>query len=566
MDQKFDSHQTRKGKVWVIGFDGATLALIKPWANQGSLPTFAHLLEAGVWGPLISPIPQSPPAWASFMTGKNPGKHGIYEFVQPRRDSYDVDLTNGSLLRAKTLWRFLSERGRKVGVVNVPMTFPPEEVNGFLISGFDTPYGNTEYTYPRELYETLQKRFGRYTFFPVIAGVSLRQMVENFQETIDLREKIMHFLLEEYALDFFVLVFNATDSTQHLCLQSYSDNGRNSAQLRALLSIYKRLDTFLADLLGNLPADTTLLIMSDHGAGPLKGYINLDHWLAAQGWLRYAEDNPETAAKQRRARLLGKGVKLAKSVVPGVIKRRLRQASGLRARIEAATTPPRLDWAHTQAHTCTSQGIYINLRGRQPQGMVEPGTEYETLRGRITEALLELRDPHDGEPVVAQVYKKEDFFSGPYLDLAPDLYIHWRDDAYLSWTDDSQPRDQFFYQPRPLAYEETVPENRITSVGCHQREGILFMYGKAVQAGHDFEKAQLVDLAPTVLALMGEPVPTDMDGRALTEALHEAYLTACPVRFAEEEEAETEADFAESAYSDEDEDQVRERLRELGYL
>jgi len=552
-----------KGKVWVIGLDGATFELIRPWAQAGELPTFARLMRDGAHGVLRSPIPQSPPAWASFMTGCNPGKHGIYDWVQPRPGSYEVDLTCGAMCRCPTLWHILSERGRTVGVVNVPMTYPPEEVNGFLISGFDTPYGSTEFTYPRDLYEELQNCFRHYTILPIIVDIPLRQTVQNFYETIEQREQVMYFLLERYSPEFFMLVFNATDSLQHLCLQSYDDNGRNTAQLEVLRSIYKRLDAVLAELLERLPEDTTLLVVSDHGAGPLRRYVNLDRWLAQQGWLRYAADNPALAVQRWRARLVGGAVALLKAAVPEVVKARLRKRMGnLRTHLERAA-PPLLDWAHTQAYTCSSQGIYINLKGRQPQGTVEPGREYEELRERITAALLELRDPDDGQPIVARVYKKEEIFSGPYLEAAPDLYIHWREDAYLAWSNTAS--EQLFQTPRALGMDDIVPdENSGTRVGCHRQEGILLIYGDKARPGSTVEGAQIVDVAPTVLALMGEPVPAEMDGRVLTEALDEAYLRAFPVRrVAGGGERTGDKGFT---YSDEESEQMKERLRGLGYL
>jgi predicted AlkP superfamily phosphohydrolase/phosphomutase len=552
--------------VWVIGLDGASFELIRPWVKAGELPTFERLMHGGAHGVLRSPVPQSPPAWASFITGCNPGKHGLYEWTQPRRGSYEVDLACGAMCRSQTLSHILSEQGRTVGVVNVPMTYPPEDVNGFMISGFDTPYGNTKFTYPPDLYDELQRHWNHYTILPIIVGVPLRQTAQNFHETINQREQVMYFLMERYDPEFFMLVFNATDSLQHLCLQSYSDNGRNAAQLECLRSIYKRLDAVLAGLIEKLPDDTSLLVVSDHGGRPLRSYIHLDHWLAQQGWLRYASDSPALANQRRRARLVGGAMTMLKAAIPQGLKARLRTSMGnLHTRMEKAATASLLDWAHTKAYSASSQGVYINLKGRQPHGTVEPGREYEDLQQRITEALMKLRDPNDGEPVVARVYKKEELFRGPYLDLAPDLYIHWREDAYLSWSNTSCSDSQLFTPPRALEMEDIVPdEGSGTRIGCHRQEGILLMYGDKVRSGIRIENAQIVDVAPTILALMGEPIPMEMDGRALTEALEEVYLNAVPFhRVAGRDKKSLDKEFT---YSDEESKLVEERLRELGYL
>ena len=547
----------RRGKVWVIGLDGATWSLIEPWVRKGELPTFARLMREGVWGALHSPIPQSPPAWASFMTGCNPGKHGIYDWVQPKRASYQVDLPCGASLRAPTLWHLLSKARRTVGVINVPMTYPPESVNGFIIAGFDTPYGSDDFTFPPSLRQQLQDRFGPYTILPLIVGIPLRQTVQNYMDTIAQREQVMHYLLEQHSPEFFMLVFNATDSLQHLCFLSYDDE---TPQMSALRTVYKRLDTMLAGVLERLPPEATLVVMSDHGGGPMRSYIHLDHWLARQGWLRYASDNPSLATSRWRARVAASVLGLLKAAVPRVVKERLRRrVRALRSHLEQAAKPPLLDWTHTQAYTFSSQGIYVNLRGQRPQGTVEPGKAYETLLDRITEALLELRDPTDGQTVVSRVYRKEELFAGPYLDAAPDLYVRWRDDAYVVWSNETVPRSQVFTRPRVLEMDDVVPdESAGARVGCHRQEGIVLFYGDKVRAGGHIEGAQLVDLAPTILALMDEPIPTTMDGRVLDIARD---LT---VRQVVGDAAHPEP--SGDGYSEQEREQVEERLRELGYL
>src|ERR1051325_8760378 len=118
-------------RVFMIGWDGATFDLIHPWVKDGKLPNIARPMERGVHGPLRSTIPPwTFPAWTSFMTGKNPGKHGVYDFLRPRQGSYDLEFVNGSHRRARTFWQILSEAGRKVVSISVPCTFPPEPVNG----------------------------------------------------------------------------------------------------------------------------------------------------------------------------------------------------------------------------------------------------------------------------------------------------------------------------------------------------------------------------------------------------------------------------------------------------
>ena len=148
-------------KVVVIGLDGVPLSLIERWAKEGLLPTFQQVIEGGATGLLRSTVPPtSGPSWSSFMTGKNPGKTGIYDFLYRREGGYIFPPVNANRRDGKSLWRLLSEEGKRVGVVNVPISYPVEEVNGFLIAGWMTPYSARDFIYPPELYEELKKEIG----------------------------------------------------------------------------------------------------------------------------------------------------------------------------------------------------------------------------------------------------------------------------------------------------------------------------------------------------------------------------------------------------------------------
>ena len=137
--------------------------LLGPWCEQGLLPTLSEILARGTHGNLLSTYPPlTGPAWASFMTGKSPGNHGAFEFFRRQEGSYSQTLSGPSSIKGKSLWRILSDSGKRVGVMNVPLTYPPEEVNGFLISGLLTPRNCSDWAYPRELIEELTDNLGSY--------------------------------------------------------------------------------------------------------------------------------------------------------------------------------------------------------------------------------------------------------------------------------------------------------------------------------------------------------------------------------------------------------------------
>ena len=150
-------------RVLVIGLDGVTFDLLGPWIEAGELPNLRRLMEQGAWGRLQTTMPPiSSSSWSSFLTGVNPGKHGIFDFARRVPGTYDQELTNAARRHGRSLWRILSDAGRRVGVVNVPMTFPPEPVNGFLISGMDAPQISNAYSFPAILANDLRERFGGY--------------------------------------------------------------------------------------------------------------------------------------------------------------------------------------------------------------------------------------------------------------------------------------------------------------------------------------------------------------------------------------------------------------------
>jgi len=562
---KENASKGTKGKIWIIGLDGATFRLIKPWTETGKLPAFARMLKGGSHGLLKSPVPQSPPAWASFMTGCNPGKHGIFDWIQPFPHSYEEHVLNGTSRGNPSLWRILSDLGRRIGVVNVPMTFPPEEVNGILVSGLDTPYGSEEFTHPPAFFNDLSTRFGSYTILPVITGIPLEQTFLNFMDTIGQREKVMHFLLDSHEFDFFILVFNATDCLQHLCLTGFEEKEMKTLPMQALLSVYQRLDAVLSNLLTRLPDDVTLFVVSDHGAGPVRAYLNLDSWLAGEGWLCFAEKSRRLAMKQKRAQVFEWARRGFHKFLPDPIRSRIRErAGGLKALLDRAASAPYLDWEHTMAFCFDSQGIYLNVKGRQPSGRIQSGLDYEKWCARISDALYGLRDPELGSPVVARVYRKEEIFSGPFLDVAPDLYIHWVEDAYLSWKNPLHPRDRLLLRPKPLGIRDKVSQrDEGNHVGCHRQDGIFIAYGAHVREGQEISGSSILDVAPTALYLMGEAVPSHMDGQVIRKAIDDDFLKRNPLRSVELIQSGV---AVKEGYSSDEIKRAKEKLRDLGYL
>jgi predicted AlkP superfamily phosphohydrolase/phosphomutase len=556
-------------KVFVIGLDAATLDVINPLMAEGRLPTLQRLSQEGACGELASTIhPLSPPAWTSFITGKNPGKHGIYDFVVHKRHSYELEYTYGGMRKGKSLWRLLSDAGKKVVVLNVPMTYPPEAVNGVLISGFDAPGTDSDFAYPPAVLDEIERNIGPYQLRDYPQGQNPDSFLQQLEELLAFRRRLTRYMMEHYEWDFFMMVFGETDLVQHAYWQytdpafttiSESDRKKYGSVIR---DTYVKMDGVLGELLAKVSDDTHVLVMSDHGAGPAYKAVFINKWLEEQGFLSYVGSK----GKSWHLELLKKMHHTIKNTIPPAglewMKRTFPQ---VRQQIKSKIVFSDIDWAHTKVWSFgrESTNLFINLKDKFPQGIVTSGQEYEDLRDSLIAALKTIIDPDTREPAVAQVLRGEEVYHGDCTDNAPDLLVTWRNHAYTSWPGYND-RERELFEPS-LYHSDFSDWSELQKGGNHRPNGILFMKGAAVKEGCGVQNARIIDLAPTILYLMGTPVPMDMDGRVLEEALDANHLKQHPPEHIEPPGG-GETNGAGPAYSDEDAARVEERLRSLGYI
>jgi predicted AlkP superfamily phosphohydrolase/phosphomutase len=564
-------------RVLVIGLDGATFDLIKPWADEGKLPTFMRLLEEGAHGILLSTHQSnSAQAWSTIITGMNAGRHGIFDFIDPIPGSYRIRYVNASLRAGKSLWKRLSEAGKRVGVINVPITYPAEEINGFLIPGLDAPGMDGECTYPRGLLAEVERAVGGYILEPGVWGFIRRGRrdlaINKMYESVQKRLEAAKYLMRSRPWDFFMVLFAETDRVQHHFWKfinprhpNYDPNGAKTFG-GAIYSIYQRLDTAVAELIAGADKDVVTLVFSDHGAGPSSQrtfYIN--RWLNHEGYLAFTPSSAKGGLVQGRDWLLAKAhLALNRALSRPMKERLLRHFPGVRNRVSSALYLAGIDWKATRAYSReNAPTICVNVRGREPQGTVEPGAEYERLRDEIVEKLLELRCPESGVPIVAQVYRREELYEGPYLTRAPDLLIEWKDHAYIQrpgYTGKGQSYIEILTD-RELEWAETVSRPS----GIHRREGIFVALGEPVLEGKELRGHHLVDIAPTVLYLTGSPIPRSMDGHVIDEMMDRDFVRANPPNYVDEPVEEGYEGPGNGGRLEESR-VIEERLRGLGYI
>ena len=552
-----------KTKVLIVGLDGVPLSLIEAWATEGKLPTLRKLMEEGTVGELRSTIPPtSGPSWSTFMTGKNPGKTGIYDFLYRREGTYVFPPVNASQRDGIALWRLLSNRGRKVGVVNVPISYPVEEVNGYMISGWMTPYSAQDFCYPADLWRELRDQIGYYTIYPTETFAESRRdsFFRACDELLNLRSRTVSYLMDRYPTDLFMVVLFDTDRVLHQ-LWHYLDPGHpwrqpgdGTDKSGPVVRYFQRVDEKLAEIVARADEDTVIIILSDHGMGPAHNFIVLNNWLLEVGLLQLKRD-PFRLLKRwlfdagftlRNVHRIADRIGLAKHAEY----KGLYSMDYLMKLVFLSFLD--VDWSRSKAYSFGRHlgSIYLNVRGREPEGIVEPGREYEQVREEIMRLARGFVHPCTGEPLIGEILKREDIYQGPYLDRAPDLILRPRDERNI------------FFGLADFGSNVTV-DTVYRYSGMHRDYGLLIMTGKGVKKGAAIEGAGIEDLAPTILYAMECPVPQDMDGRVLSEVFTEEFKNQVTLLQSEEGSSR---ELHETAYTEEAEEEIKDRLRGLGYL
>lgn len=530
--RKHSMKRNSNTKVLVIGLDGGTFKLIKPWVDEGKLPVLGRMLKEGSHGILRSVIPPlSPTAWATFYTGKNAGKTSIFAFgnLIDEEKKVEVDrLINFSDVKEPTLWRILSDSGVKVGVVNIPLTYPPEEVNGFLISCFFTPPSADVYTYPPELKDLLKDyridiEFEDSGYFLPEKGINTEKVLKEQYIITKNRVKNSKMLIGKFNPDFFAINFKGVDNLQHLF---WHEKG-------IILEFLQTVEGYILELKETMKPDYTL-IMSDHGFHPRgEKYFHLNSWLENE---RVLIRNQSLVGKSSTG-FYSLGVKIVKrfskvkSLIPEKLKRWvITEQIGIQ-----------IDFASSFAYS-TRWGIYLN------RGLIESEREdFEKFKDELIVKLNGIKDQETGQKIFQEVLKREDIYKGGYIQYIPDI-IFLQDEKY---------------KINPVLYDEIIAPRLDSSyqTGSHgaDQNGILIINGKDIKR-QEIENANIIDLAPTILYMIGVPISDDMDGRVLTEIFeHEGHRKAEYKKYLQKKGKEVQ-------WSKEEEGAIRDRLKALGYI
>lgn len=540
-----DNKEQEESRFFVIGLDGATFDIITPLIKEGKLENIASLMEQGAWGELRSTVPAfSPVAWTSLITGVNPGKHGITDAFVHHVDEYRISFVNSSYRKYKPIWSVLNTFGKKTGIVNVPLTYPPEQVDGFMITGMFTPENVEDFIYPSELRDLVKKEFGKYTFEGAQSD-NLEKVLKTTFNTIDQHDNIASYLLDEYELALFFLVYVETDRIQHQFWKFMEEENptvslNDRKKYKSVISdVYQRLDVSIGEILKRVRDEDTLMIVSDHGFGSLHRAFSLSNWLIEHGYTiynKYKKDHSSfTLLHKVKERLLGRKVDKEE---------------------ELNRYFYNIDWKRTKAFTeGAAGGIFINKRGRQREGIIREGEEYERLCSEIVDSLQKVIDPLTGSKVVEDVYRCEDIYWGDNFDTVPDLIVICSSSFHTI-----SPSECSYYK---IDNKDIFFTHQWS--GKHEDYGILIMKGPKIKEGIRLEGAKIIDVAPTILYLMDTPLSKEFDGKILLDAIEDNYITSHPVTYTDTYRLKVEGGCEED-FSFEEAEQIRERLKALGYI
>lgn len=435
-------------KVVVLGLDGTPYTLLKKWTQEGKLPHIAKLLQQGTLAQMTTSLPDiSSVAWTSFMCGKNPGKHNVYGFMDRCDDSYDIYFPNSHSIQGKTLWEHLGNRGKYQVVLNVPTTYPAKPVSGVLISGF-VALDFEKAVYPASLIPALKEMDYRIDVDFQKARTDPDGFFQDLFYTHERRTHAILHLMQKEPWDLFVAVFTGTDRLQHFFWEHMETGDPRYGN--QFLNYYQRVDESIGEIMTRVGEDVHLIMLSDHGFCLLRKEVYLNYYLRQRGYLKFKKDPPESLA----------------DIHPD-----------------------------SRAYCLDPSRIYINLKGREPQGCVEPGQAYDRLREQLASELANLTDETTGEKMVQKVWMREELYHGPFYHRAPDLVLQARYGYDLKGS---------------LSRDSLTGRGALT--GMHTYDDAMF-YIKGYQL-HD-PSVTIFDVMPTILKLMGEDIPPDLDGKVL---------------------------------------------------
>jgi len=489
-------------KVVVIGLDSACWEILDPWIKDDKLPTLKKLKEKGTYGDLKSSFPfMTAPAWKCYSTGKNPGKLGVFHWFKFDKGTKELKVNNSDSFDGKEIWDYLSNKKLKCGVINMPLTFPPKNIFGFMISGCHA-FDWNEYTYPAELKSYIKKKFC-YELSPKHHYINLEKVIPESKELIEKRFDVAFDLAIQENIDFLQITIFVIDALHHYHWDLLKN--KNSP----LLEVWKTIDKKIEEAISTLDPDI-LFLVSDHGITGIRAHFRANEWLEREGYLHWRKKrrinkfsfveilNKIGISKEFIASIFTLAPSKIKKWIPNEVI--IKKAYGAqfvdeKGDLGISATIDNVNWNKTSAIVIGEGLLYIFDKNIS-----------KSEKKKLVNKLKNIKNPRNDE-IMLDIKPKNSIYHGKYLEIAPDFYLAPKKGYYVSDKLSSEKKVFDFENKKWQAY--------------HKLEGLLIAYGKDVKKRHEIKNAEIYDLAPTILHILELPIPEDMDGKVLTEIFEE---------------------------------------------
>lgn len=526
-----------KTRVIAIGLEATEPDLIEGWCEEGHLPHLASLKSNWPWMRIHSPTTvSSGSTWPSMFSGTSPAKHGIaFYHRQLKSGTYQVCKRYADQVKREPFWNALSRAGLRSMIFDVPATRPMKGFNGVHIGGFGVEAPNWKRRpWPPDLVRDIKNRFGAH---PLERWYQLRP--QTLEEWGELQEKLMsggrlktsiaRNLLDQEPWDLFFTVYSEPHWSGHFFWHIMDPNHpehrpeEGRAYGNAMIEVYREMDRTLEELKSGL-SDTTVFIFSNTGMGPnYSGMHLLSNVLERLGMAGELTGNGSAGTFLSAEKGVTNTISRIESLIPAKLIDFLKYAVPERIwdSVTRRILHPGRGWKTSRAFVVPNDNagaIRINLKGREPNGRVAPGAEYDALCAELTEELGRLINPETGKEAVSRVLRVDKMYHGENLDALPDLIVQWAEDAPI----------RALTSTRIGTVSGVLVDKR---TGAHRPDGFLIAAGKHIKKNDGPDRGDLMDLAPTLLYLMGQPVPKDMDGKVLLDIIEDSFIKDNPVRY-----------------------------------
>lgn len=540
----------------VIGIDGGEWDVLTPLIESGELPNLAELKREGVTGELESITPPvSPPAWTSIQTGMNPGKHGIFDFSS-FDERYRRRSVNATQRRAIPFWYILNDNDVSTGLFKVPFTYPPGEVDGFIVTGFPTPNTVKDFATPASITDRIESPKPLFEDWSLQHDGKYEAFRDDLIRVVETQTDFLLELLTDYDVDFLMTVYDGADRIQHFFWKYFDETHprhvSDSELSDAIPAYFRALDAAIGELLAEIGSSTNVIVLSDHGFGPLEKDIYIEEWLEDNGYLsRLDQSTPDRMLSQTAKKTVQYSWSAVKRAGLGhAIKEMLSEDAVLTGRAIKEGRRGTIDWDETTAFftTLSGQAIMINFEERFSKGTVSP-SEYDNVVEDLRTALLELQDPQTDEQVIEAVHHRDELFDGWVVNEAPDLVVECKPEYTLK----GGRSEHLVTDAKQHAHERS---------GDHRSTGIIMAHGSAFGEG-TVKGMNILDVAPSLLYLQGCPIPESMDGQVCQSLFTDEFRNSREIELTSQY-GQVTRDTRQ--WTDSEEQELQDRLENMGYL